>query len=247
MGVFFISSLSAEVFNHLSGAGTDKKVDELSFSLTQKWNPGYLRSSRLSPKYLPNDWQGRIVIPQPPANSSARTEAELDFLEALTPQRQGKLAEIQAELLVKKFSFGSYTYASLTTNADYPATRQLILAAYRDLGIVTFFMKKKFDRIRPSVLRRELTHAVLVPSHPACPSDHAAGAYTIAYLLQELEPALSAVYLEDAERISKNQEIAGLHYPSDLEAGRLLARQLVDLLLANPSFKHLLKQAQSEW
>ena len=245
--VTLTASANAEVFNHLSGVGTDQKMDALRFSLTQRWNPGYLRDARLSPKYLPVDWESRVAVPHPPANSSDRTQAELDYLEALTPQRSGKLSEIQAEVLVKMFKLGSYTYGSLTTNADYPVTRQLILAAYRECGIATFYMKKKFDRIRPSVLRKDLTNAVQVPSHPAYPSGHATGAYMIAFLLQELEPALSSAYLKDAERIAKNREIAGLHYPSDTEAGRLLARQLTDLLLANPDFKQLLRKAQSEW
>ena len=122
-----------------------------------------------------------------------------------------------------------------------------LLAAYHDLGIATFVMKQKFNRVRPSVLDKELSNAIEIPAHPAYPSGHATGAYTLAYLLQELDPSSAETYLAAAKRIAENREIAGLHFPSDSEAGRLLARQLADQLLSHPNFKRLMKEARKEW
>jgi acid phosphatase (class A) len=242
-----LASAWAGDFTHLSGAGTDANVDRVSFTGTQKWDGKYLKIARDQPKYLTNNWSRQITIPAPPANSSARTTAELSYLKSLVSRRASSLKEIEKEVLLIEFRFNSYTYHLLTTSKTHQATGKLLTSAYHDLAIATFFMKKKYNRVRPTVLERSLGHSVTVPSHPAYPSGHASGAYAIAYLLQELDPSSAKTYLADARSISENREIGGLHYPSDTEAGRLLARQLVDRLLSNPSFIRLMTEARKEW
>jgi acid phosphatase (class A) len=43
-----------------------------------------------------------------------------------------------------------------------------------------------------------------------------------------------------------SREIIGVHFPSDSEAGRLLARQLVNLFLQSSSFRKDLSEAKKE-
>lgn len=125
------------------------------------------------------------------------------------------------------------------------------MATYRELEVVCFVFKQRFDRVRPSVLAEkygfQLGTVVKIPGHPAYPSGHATGAFTIAYILQELDPQNTETYRQDALRIAKNREIGGLHYPSDTEAGRLLARQIADSLLGDKAYQDLLKSARTEW
>lgn len=245
---FIISTTAyADDLQDLSGAGENPKIDQLGFTQTQRWGADFENFLRERPKIISGDWKKTIVIPAPPANSSPRTKAEVTYLESLVSKRSGKLSEIKAEILVTNFRFGNYNYTQLTTEKKFSETSKLILAAYHDLAVVTFDLKKKFNRVRPSIMKKELGHAIEIPAHPAYPSGHAIGAYTMAYLLQELDPSSAKDYLKDAKRISENREIAGLHYPSDSEAGRLVARQLVDQFLANPNFKRQFLNAKSEW
>ncbi|BCX47530.1 acid phosphatase [Haloferula helveola] len=116
-----------------------------------------------------------------------------------------------------------------------------------DLSIVIFTLKHRFDRVRPTFLHTKLGHLFPVPDHPAYPSGHSTQAFTIAYLLKELDPANADTYLKDALRIARNREIAGFHYPSDTGAGRVAARKFVDVLLSNAEFKALLEAAREEW
>lgn len=239
--------LKADELTHLSGVGHDSQVDKLSFTNTQRWGKEFVKFTRLRPKYLSRDWAREIGLAKPPANSSPRTTAEIAYLKKLTAQRAGKKSAIEAEVLVTNFRYGTHTYASLTTDPKYRATSKVILAAYHDLAIATFVMKQKFNRVRPSILDKDLGHTIQIPTHPAYPSGHATGAYVIAYLLQELDPESAQTYLKAAKQITENREIAGLHYPSDSEAGRLLARQLTDSLLNHSSFKRLMEEARKEW
>ena len=242
-----LTPLYGESLKHLSGAGSDARIDAIGFKRTQKWGGDFLKYLRVRPKFLKSDWAQHITLPPPPANSSPKTKAEITSLQSLVSKRQNKLPEIKAEVLVTKFSLGGLTYESLTTLPKYRATSQLILGAYHDLAIPIFKMKERFDRVRPSIMKKDLGQAIDIPTHPAYPSGHASIAYTLAYLLQELDPSNSEKYLKDAQRISENREIAGLHYPSDTEAGRLLARQVVDQLLSRPNFQNLFKAAKKEW
>lgn len=239
--------LKADELANLSGAGHDSQVDKLSFTNTQRWGKDFVKFTRLRPKYLGRDWLREIGLPKPPANSSPRTTAEIAYLKKLAAKRAEKKSAIEAEILVTNFRYGTHTYASLTTDPNYKATSTIILAAYHDLAIATFITKQKFNRVRPSILDEDLGHSIQIPTHPAYPSGHATGAYVLAYLLQELDPDSAHTYLKSAQQITKNREIAGLHYPSDSEAGRLLARQLTDRLLSNSSFKRLMKEARKEW
>jgi hypothetical protein len=52
-----------------------------------------------------------------------------------------------------------------------------------------------------------------------------------------------------AARIAVNREIAGVHYPSDTEAGRELARKLLPILNSPqvPRFEALVTAAAAEW
>ena len=54
-----------------------------------------------------------------------------------------------------------------------------------------------------------------------------------------------------ADRIARNREIAGLHYPSDTAAGVKLAAQITEKIFLDPdylpSFKLLVDGARNEW
>jgi hypothetical protein len=50
-----------------------------------------------------------------------------------------------------------------------------------------------------------------------------------------------------ADRIARNREIAGLHYPSDSKAGVALASQIQPLLSANSWYSSALAAARQEW
>ena len=239
---------------HLSGAGKERAKDEWTFSGihgTQKWDGKYLAYTTKQTYYLTKDWKKRFVLPAPPANSSDRTRGELEYLKELIPQRKKHQKAIQDEVLTKCFKWGEYTYEELTKGKKFQHTSKLILTTYQELGVVCFVFKQRFNRVRPSVLadkyRVKLGTVVKIPGHPAYPSGHATGAFTLAYILQELDPANAETYRKDALRIARNREIGGLHYPSDTEAGRLLARQIADSLLESKNFQALLKAARPEW
>jgi hypothetical protein len=114
-------------------------------------------------------------------------------------------------------------------------------------GDPIFRLKKIFDRVRPSYFDPSLEPVIAVPSHPAYPSGHACQYYMVAHALALLAPELTEMMMKKAERIARNREIAGVHYPSDSKAGKILAEQIFAVLKERPTFKEKLARAQERW
>jgi hypothetical protein len=102
----FQTSLAADDFSHLSGAGKNRQVDALSFTNTLHWDREYLGYTKWQTRYLKTDWKKSVSLSAPPANSSARTKAELEYLVKLIPKRGDQQKEIEAEVLVAQFRWG---------------------------------------------------------------------------------------------------------------------------------------------
>jgi acid phosphatase (class A) len=81
---------------------------------------------------------------------------------------------------------------------------------------------------------------------PAYPSGHATFAYTNAFLLQELLPEYKDIIYNDAYECAHSREILGVHFPSDSEAGRILARQLIDQMQKSEKFNKDVLAAKEE-
>jgi membrane-associated phospholipid phosphatase len=83
------------------------------------------------------------------------------------------------------------------------------------------------------------------PGHASWPSDHAIEAYLLALCLKDVMPqAASEAACPEAsplarlaERIARNREVIGLHYPCDSRAGKQLAEASRVLLMKCPSLQ----------
>jgi acid phosphatase (class A) len=129
---------------------------------------------------------------------------------------------------------------------DLPLTAQLMANVWRDASYLIWSLKYQYLRVRPYVLEEALQN-LQETNWPAYPSGHAANSYINAYIYQELAPEFSDVFLKDAYDMAHSREIIGVHYPSDSEASRILARQLVNQLFQNEKFLNDLELVKVEW
>ena len=108
-------------------------------------------------------------------------------------------------------------------------------------------------RPRPSQACPALLPPVPVPGHPSYPSGHATEAHLIELVLNDVlknapQSAAMAIDLKAlAWRIARNREIAGLHYPSDSNAGRALADAIRPRLQGIAAYKDIIEDARAEW
>jgi len=135
---------------------------------------------------------------------------------------------------------------------EKPATLALMDLLRRSLRRPIFQLKWQHQRGRPWVCCKGLTTAFppgdpYFPAHAAYPAGHATLACVAAALMSKTVPALEKDYWQRAERVMENRIIGGFHWPSDNEGGRLLAAQLLPLLLAKDEVQKLLADLAKEW
>jgi undecaprenyl-diphosphatase len=106
-----------------------------------------------------------------------------------------------------------------------PRLRRAAVAAGLSAGvalIVAHFLAAAIDRHRPFV-DHPLAHNFLAhASDPGFPSDHATGAFAIAFALVLRDRVIGIVALVLALVLSFGRVALGVHYPSDVFAGAVL-------------------------
>jgi acid phosphatase (class A) len=222
------------------------------------------RRLSLKPYYLESVKLEDFKIPDPPANSSEQTRAEINYLLAL--QQQRTRLDVESSLYMAGIYYNprvkqeDSTYQQFRKNLfhigrsigtwfnpdDLPLTANLMAHIWQDASYFIWGYKYKFLRIRPYVVDKDLQN-LEETNWAAYPSGHAANSYINAYLYQELAPQFAEVFLKDAYDMAHSREIIGVHYPSDSEASRVLARQLVNKLFQNEKFVKDFEEVKKEW
>lgn len=226
--------------------------------MTTLAQPAYLSSTQL--KFLAQSLSF-------PANSSQQTSAELDFLLDLQQKRTPEQIKRVKQLAKVGYwpdksllpSHPQYTsnlnqlffecqevVGPECTPEKYPKTTHLLQGVMLDMRIMEFTVKYHLLRPRPYQLEQQLQPLQIMGS-PSFASGHTLWAYIQAYLFSELMPGKRAQFLELAYEIGLSREIMGIHYPSDEEAARQLAHQMLSLMWKTTDFQVDFKVAKAEW
>jgi acid phosphatase (class A) len=78
------------------------------------------------------------------------------------------------------------------------------------------------------------------------PSNAANAAMTAAILLADMVPEKREALFARAWEFGENRVILGVHFPSDIEAGRMIASAMIAVMMQNPEFKTDLAAARAE-
>ena len=195
-------------------------------------------------------------------------DAELFELYQLIDYRPGVMAEAVGEIQ----GFEIYWRGLLMSSViSHPNTNDLMHIALRVGEFQAMYYKRYLtdangnaipNRPRPSQLSPALMPPIAVPGHASYPSGHSTQGHLLSGLLAQVMPAAVTTPLPInanppvpdaslldrlAERVARNREVLGLHYPSDSAAGKTLARMSLLLLLQCPAVQTLIGAAQQEW
>jgi hypothetical protein len=114
-------------------------------------------------------------------------------------------------------------------------TSELLTLALSLAGHVEMRFKHGFAVQRPVLLSPQVQPMIPTPGHASWPSGHATESYLTCALVQALLPH-GDKYREQCERLAArlavNRTVAGLHYPVDSAAGRLLGTALAEYMVA---------------
>jgi len=226
-------------------------------------SPGYFKILGRAPVYL-DDAPVEFSLPEFPANSSSQTRAELDYLLELQAKARTPEAVARSQTLAGVFyrvstQPGDEDYARMRRNLFFtgrelgdwfgpetlPKTAEVLARVQSDATYYIWAFKYRFNRARPWEIEPRIER-LETPKFPAYPSAHSGNSWTAAFVFQELLPEHRDVFTRAAAELAYSREILGVHFPSDSESGRALARQVVDRMLASPEFRKDLAAAREE-
>jgi acid phosphatase (class A) len=188
------------------------------------------------------------LLPPPPLPDSARQKQDLD--EVLRAQ-QTRSPE-QAEQAVKDNN------ASLQQIVDHalgeslspervPKLTALFDRTISDVRAIFFAAKDAWHRPRPFVVDAADVQAIGErPASGSYPSGHATRGWLTAILLANMVPEKSTELFARGREYGENRVLAGVHFPSDVEAGRLSATAIMTALMQNESFRRDFAAARGE-
>lgn len=179
-----------------------------------------------------------LQFPAPAGPDSPATRRELDELLALQAARtdeQVAAARADRRTRVEKF------YAALGLGAHPPPLPRLQRLAERvedDVRVYVRAAKERYRRLRPYEIDPRIQPCIDdVRGDLSFPSGHAAFAWSMAYLLAELVPERRAELEARAVEFAGQRMMCGVHFRSDLEAGREAARLLLAEMATIPEFR----------
>jgi acid phosphatase (class A) len=197
----------------------------------------------------------RTLLPAPPSPGSAVDTLDVSAVTALQASASSDrwtMASDDAEFVYPRFEGA---FGAPIDRAHAPILVAMLNRVIRDVVAPTFAAKEDFARVRPyqrNQLARVCGEAVAPAPEPnpversSFPSGHSAYGWSVAMVLAQVAPDRAASILGRAVDYGLSREICGAHFPSDVEAGRVLATAVVTRLEANPEFERDLSAARAE-
>lgn len=188
----------------------------------------------------------RGLLGDPPAPNSGVVKGELDRIRAAqagaTPADR---ARILSEEKLAPAAFSGVLGAELTRKA-LPATERLLRRSARDLTSASAPAKKLWARRRPPLEDASIVPLAKLPSGGSYPSRHAATGRLWADILARLMPERAAALAARGDQIGDDRVAAGVHFPSDVAAGRKLGDAVAEQLLRSDRFQSDFAKARAE-
>jgi acid phosphatase (class A) len=216
------------------------------------WGPSAVAQAWAEP-YLPEGAIDAVTLLGPPPDpDSPRGMADWIYYQG-SRSMQGTPLWTQA---IADNDLGEAAFHRFSCAAGFTILPQTAPAAFRimsridaDTRRVAAPAKTRFARVRPPIGNDApicLPREPWMTANPSYPSSHALQGWAWALVLAEIAPERTDILLENGRAFGDSRAICGVHYPSDVEAGRLLGSALVARLHADRAFQRDLAAARRE-
>jgi acid phosphatase (class A) len=186
------------------------------------------------------------ILAPPPTPDSPAGKADLQAVLAVVNARtDASIKQAQDDDQRTVFRFTDVMGPNFKTES-LPLTTKLFENIYKDGNAATLAAKNFFKRTRPFVVDPEIKIIVVQPPDFSYPSNHSTFGNEAGILLAAMVPENAVAIFARAAEYAHNRVIAGVHFPSDVEAGRIAASLIDNTLLHNPRFEADFAQAKTE-
>ena len=199
------------------------------------------------------DFDGAALLGPPPAEGSLRGQADRAYFNetralAGTPRWNDAIRDndIWGGGALKGYACAAGKDIGEKTT---PTLYRLLHRIELDVRTVGTPAKNHYNRARP-LIGNDLP--VCVPredwmrTNASYPSGHTMVGWAWGLILTELAPARTDGLMAAAKEVGESRAVCGVHYQSDIEAGRMLASAMVARLHGDPEFQRDLATARKE-
>ena len=229
-------------------------------------NEPYLKPGQIDPI---------LLLPPPPPPNSALQQRELSDVLKAQAERTPALVKRALDDKVDMFGFATVLGPKFTAE-NIPNTAAFIRKVGRETGAEVNLAKDCWERPRPFVVSRDVhppgtmaqdmaikpgapekntaPHGASSPCLPvetpaygySYPSGNANFGTTTAILLAAMVPEKRGEIFARGWEFGENRLVAGVHFPSDIESGRISATATIAVMMQNPAFRSDFDAAKAE-
>ncbi len=207
--------------------------------------------------YIPRDKliDSLALLPPPPEAGSEAQISDDAARRAVLPIRQSarwKLAARDADYTSPQaVDVFACTLGITISPTATPHLNMLLRRTLVDAGLATYKAKIHYNRKRPFVAAND--NETCYPKDQeklredgSYPSGHSAYGWAWALILAEMVPEKADAIIQRGYQFGQNRIVCGMHWQSDVNAGRVVAAAVVAQLHTNPDFKAQFGAAQKE-
>ncbi|MDR3457651.1 MAG: phosphatase PAP2 family protein [Verrucomicrobiae bacterium] len=193
----------------------------------------------------PGQPDAAALLAPPPLIDSVEQAAEMDEVRAV--YHAASEVDKQAAYGEKKFSVFNFTVAvgPYFVATNLPKTTAFFEQVQLDAETVTDLGKDYFKRPRPFTTDPSLANGKLEKSF-SYPSGHSTESMVLALVLADLIPDQGDAIIAHARTIGWHRVQIARHYPSDIFAGRTLARAITREFKQNDDFQKEFAEVKKE-
>jgi acid phosphatase (class A) len=188
------------------------------------------------------------VVPPPPAEESIAEAA--DRLSVATIAQLRTPEQVAVARAWAKYDVFHLVRAVLGDWADektLPRFARFIKESGVETQPFTDRVKKAYARPRPFITNPAIDVAIERPDSTSYPSGHATGSALHAALLAAIWPDRAPDFLHQAELVRLARLYAGVHYPSDVMAGKRLGEAIAREMLKSPQTQQAIEECRAEF
>lgn len=205
----------------------------------------------LARKELPDSLS---LLPPPPAAGSAALAADEEAHQRARAQRTPGRWTLAASDAVLKFPAAASTFSCALgvpiSQEVTPHLTMLLRRSFVDTGLATYAAKDHYKRQRPFARYAEPTctpqEEAALAKDGSYPSGHASLGWAWGLTLASIAPERAQALVERGYAFGQSRAICGVHWQSDVEAGRLVASATLAVLQTNPVYQAQLALSKAE-
>ena len=187
-----------------------------------------------------------LLLAPPPVLGSAQESADLATVVKAEAERTAEDAvNAEADHERSVFRFADVLGPQFAP-ANLPFATGFFARVYADEKQIVTQTKAHFDRPRPFMVDASLSPMVEPRKTPSYPSGHTTYAYVMAIILANMVPEQAGPIFNRAAEYGYNRVVAGAHFPTDIEAGRISGTVIDSVFFHNQKFLTDFYQARAE-